>query len=78
MVALSKHAPVNVIDMYDHKLPRGCKKLCERWVNASPDQLDSFQIDDFSSFTTSQKIDFLSILCQVRPLLLNNIQKMAD
>lgn len=70
--------PVNVIDMYDHTLSTGCQQLCERWVGAKPDQLDLFQLEDFSSFTTSQKIDFLSKLFQAKPLPLNYIQKMSS
>jgi len=71
--------PVNVIEMYDTTLADNCKKLCERWVEASPIDLDSFKEEDFSSFTTQQRISFLTQVYQeVKPLSLDYVKKMAE
>lgn len=70
--------PVNVIEMYDSTLADNCKMLCDRWVGSSPIDLDSFVEEDFTHFTTQQKISFLSKLYQEEPLSMAHVQRMAD
>ena len=70
--------PVNVVDMYDTSLADACKALCQRWVTATENEFSAFYPNDFSSFTTAQKIDFLTKLYQEKPLSLKHMQRMVE
>ena len=70
--------PVNIIEMYDTTLANNCKQLCDKWIDASPMDLELFREDEFSSFTTRQKISFLSKLYQEKPLSVDYVIKMAE
>ncbi|EDO26623.1 predicted protein, partial [Nematostella vectensis] len=54
--------PVNMIERYDSSLADACISLCQKWINASEKELNSFSSQDIASFTSPQKVEFLAQL----------------
>ena len=56
----------------------GCKCLCDQWNNATTTTTTTFQEEDFTSFNTMQKIDFLTKLYQETNLPLDMLKVMSE
>ncbi|XP_057296389.1 leukotriene A-4 hydrolase-like isoform X2 [Hydractinia symbiolongicarpus] len=70
--------PVHVVDMYDTTLSSACQNLCDEWNNADPEHLEVFKEENYASFTTLQKIDFLTKLYQEDSISVAKLEKMIE
>ncbi|XP_001625593.2 leukotriene A-4 hydrolase [Nematostella vectensis] len=73
--------PVNMIERYDSSLADACISLCQKWINASEKELNSFSSQDIASFTSPQKVEFLAQLLaktSSSPLSVAHLQAMQN
>lgn len=70
--------PINVIEMYDDSLAKECKNLSSQWIKAATEDTDDLRICDFESFTTSQKIQFLTNIYEQEHFSLAKTKTMAE
>ncbi|XP_019633359.1 PREDICTED: leukotriene A-4 hydrolase-like [Branchiostoma belcheri] len=61
---------------YDTTLADVCSSLCQRWSQATPDQLDQFTPQDLQDMSPGQKTEFLAQLLLEPPLSIQHIEKM--
>ncbi|KAK3753525.1 hypothetical protein QZH41_018018, partial [Actinostola sp. cb2023] len=71
--------PVNVLESYDTTLADSCTKLCQRWINATKEDIPLFSSKDLESFSSAQIVEFLAQLLvhsSGKPLPLEHIEAM--
>ncbi|CAH1265432.1 LTA4H [Branchiostoma lanceolatum] len=61
---------------YDTTLADVCSALCQRWSQATPDNLDQFSPQDLEGMSPGQKTEFLAQLLLKPPLSIQHIEKM--
>ncbi|RDD36645.1 Leukotriene A-4 hydrolase [Trichoplax sp. H2] len=61
---------------YDTSLADACTELCNRWLKASEEELESFSSDDIKDFSSPQVIEFLSKLLVEAPITVKKVKAM--
>lgn len=71
--------PVDLINWYDTTLTDPCSALCERWLQASVAELETFSSDDIKDFSPPQVVEFLAQLVDKtsdKPLPISHLRTM--
>lgn len=71
--------PVDLINWYDTTLTDPCSALCERWLQASVAELETFSPDDIKDFSPPQVVEFLAQLVDKtsdKPLPISHLRTM--
>ncbi|KAJ8245562.1 hypothetical protein GJAV_G00272100 [Gymnothorax javanicus] len=67
-----------VTPQYDTTLADACIALCKRWVQAGVSDLSGFSAADVSAFSSHQRIEFLALLLQEKPIPLSHAKRMQE
>ncbi|XP_061085836.1 leukotriene A-4 hydrolase [Conger conger] len=67
-----------VTTQYDTTLADACIALCKRWVQAKEAGLAGFTEADIKPLSSHQRIEFLALLLQEKPLPLSHVKRMEE
>ncbi|OQR75340.1 leukotriene A-4 hydrolase-like [Tropilaelaps mercedesae] len=67
-----------VIPEYKSELAVACRVLCEKWTQASDDDVKSFTNDEFKQMNANQKQEFFSELLELPPLSSDKVAHLSS